>query len=129
MSRVLEKKEYPKFVSKCWNVANDLHKCFAKSRSFNNLDHDTQNVIFRATGKRFLFEYFNMFANENNEPSTAASLVYNTDSIFWDKNRETLEELNSECNLFGLVDCCKDTYNLEAMKGNYEFANRFLQKK
>lgn len=129
MFKVVEKKEWQKFVNKCWDVSNELETCVFNTSEYKNMHPVEKRVISKSIGKTFLFQFFNYFAHDNNMPIISNQLLYNTDSIFWNRNGQELDSINSQCNLFKLVDCCKETYNLDNMKGNYEAGAIFLKQK
>jgi hypothetical protein len=125
-TRVVEKRDWRKNLEKCWNVQENLSRCIKQSDNFKGLDHDARDTVLEATGKNFIWNYLNMWARKDYDVPSRYDNFFRTDSDFWNKNEKNLIALNSECNLFSLYECSKETYDLNNLKGNYEYLNRDL---
>lgn len=124
MYKTVDKKEWRKNIDACWSVQNELQKCIENSENYKALDGMSQKIVKAATGKEFIIEYLNFWVDERNSFSNASSNFYNTDSFFWNNSHSNnLQKLYNQCNLFSLLDCCKEKYNLNNLKGNYESVN------
>lgn len=121
MNKIISKKEWRQNIDACWNVQNKLQECLNGSPTFKSLDNATQNLVKESTGKRFILEYLNFWVLRDVRVFSANSQkFYNTDSVFWQNSNSTdLVTLNTECSLFSVLDCCKEKYNLQNLKGNY----------
>jgi hypothetical protein len=120
--KVIEKREWRKHIDKCFEVQETLANCIDKSTTLKLIDPKSQDIIKRATSKSFISEYLSLWVNKYAPLSEESSLFYNSESRFWKKNEAPLIALSQECSLFSLYECCKETYNLENLKGNYESA-------
>jgi hypothetical protein len=125
--RQVEKRDWRKNMDKCWNVQEQLNACITNSESFKSLDENAKSVVLGSTNKGFIWNYLNMWARPDYKSPEYYNDFFNTSSSFWNKNEQSLTALNSECNLFSLYECCKETYDLNNLKGNYEFYNRHLR--
>lgn len=130
MIRRIEKRNYRTKLDECWNVSDQLESCVKNSENFGKLNRQYKNVVQYAIGKRFLGEYIRMWGNPLLEMSKEASLFYNEESTLWGNNglSENLKALKEECNLYSLHECCKATFTLDSLEGNYENFGQKVQK-
>lgn len=133
MIRHIENKNWRKNVDKCWNVSQDITNCILNNPSYQHLEFDSKRIIDDSVNTSFMNKYLqNWVANEASPSSDQSSfshnqkVFYNPDSDFW-KN-ESMSKLKEDCNLYGLIECCKDTFNLDNLDGDYEFAGGKIAK-
>jgi len=127
--RVFEKKEWRKHIDTCFEVQKKLKSCVNANQNFLSLDKERQQVISSATGKGFIADYLTNFASNNQSFAQAYKANFESSSPYWENHKEQLMNINDECNLMSLHECCENTYNLENLQGNYENAYRLLNKK
>jgi hypothetical protein len=131
MIRLIEKRNFRNKIEACWDISEQLETCNKNSENFAKLNPYTKNVVHYITGKKYLGDYIRMWANPRVELNKGASLFLNEESDMWTKenpNSESLKLLKEECNLFALHECCKATYNLDSLEGNYEIAGQQFKK-
>jgi hypothetical protein len=123
MIRLIEKRNYRSKVEACWDISEQTENCVKNSENFAKLNNYTKNIVHYVIGKKYLGDYIRMWANPSIQSNKGASLFFNEESDMWTKenaNTESLKLLKEECNLFALHECCKATYNLDSLEGNYE---------
>jgi hypothetical protein len=125
--KVVEKREWRTNVEKCWNIQEKLNNCITNSENFKTLDSTAQKTILDSTSKSFIWNYVNMWARGGYKAPQHYENFFNTSSPLWISNENNLIGLNNECNLFSLYECCRDTFDLNNLKGNYEYYNRNLK--
>ena len=121
MTKVLEKKNWRENLNKCYEIQEKLYSCITNHSQFKSLDIESKEILKTAAKKDFIWTYFNFWVNP--QLGFPYDKLFNSDSLFWKKNHSLLSEINSDCNLFSLYECCKDTYNLDYLKGHYEYIN------
>ena len=124
MTKVLEKKNWREHLNKCYEVQEKLYSCIINNTEFKSLDYDSKEILKNATKKDFIWNYFNFWVNPG--LGFPYDNLFNNDSLLWKKHQSALININRDCNLFSLYECCRDTYNLDNLKGHYEYSNRFL---
>jgi hypothetical protein len=125
MIRHLEKKNWRKNVDKCWMISDKLINCFRNSTSFASLQSSDKLVITDSIDKNYLYAYLNNWVNNNGFNQNQRSF-YNPESEFWKK--DGLNLLKEECNLYDLEECCKQTFNLNNLQGDYEWIGGSISK-
>jgi hypothetical protein len=131
MIRWIEKKNWRNNIDSCWDVSNNITSCLNKSSTFSTLDATLQSNILKSVNKNYISKYIkNWVANPNSASllSGVEGEFYNQESNLWSTNKESLEALNSECNILSLQECCQEKYNLKNLEGDYEWAAQKLKK-
>ena len=117
MLRWIEKKNWRNNMQACWTVSENINKCLDNSQTYQDLNPELKSVIKTSVNKNYIVNYINSWINAE---ESSAEGFYNTNSTIWDKNRDSLDSLNSECNILSLHECCKEKFSLENLEGDYE---------
>jgi len=125
MIRWIEKKNWRNNVQACWTVSENLNKCLDKSQSFESLNPELKSIIRKSVDKNYIVNYINAWINSE---ETSALSLFNTNSSLWENNSESLDSLNSECNILSLHECCKEKFSLDNLEGDYENFAQSLKK-
>jgi hypothetical protein len=118
MTKVIEKRDWENVLTKCNLIQDNFVRCITNSKSFKDLDDKT-----KAEAKSFAGSYVMSYISIYTTKSTSA-----IDGLNKLVEKSGVSELYDECNFGKLHDCCKETYNLENLKGYYESTLRLLPK-
>ena len=127
MLRWIEKKNWRKNIDACWATSDSINSCINNSATFAALDEELKSVVKKSVNKNYIPKYINAWVL-GSEISGDEGNFYNSSSSLWEKNRENLEALNTECNILALNECCKEKYNLENLQGDIEWKAQTLKK-
>jgi hypothetical protein len=128
MIRWVEKKNWRKNIEACWNVSDKVNKCLDTSKSFESLDSDLKLIIRKSVHKNYIIKYVNSWVS-NTEVTGDERNFYNSSSDLREINRDNLEALNTECDIFSLQQCCNEKYNLSNLEGDYDYFAQSMKKK
>lgn len=128
MIRWIEKKNWRNNIDSCWDVSNNITSCLNKSSTFSTLDSQLQSTVLKSVNRNYISKYIkNWVSNPNPNPNSIEDF-YNQESNLWTANKESLEALNTECNILSLHQCCQEKYNLKNLEGDYEWVAQNFKK-
>jgi hypothetical protein len=131
MIRLIERKNLRSKIETCWGVSDQIENCVRNSENFEKLQPQTKMIVQYSIGKSFLGDFIKKWGHPGLTINEDATQFYNEESKFWTKTSADttyLNELKTECDLFALNECCKATYNLDSLEGNYENIGQSLSK-
>ena len=124
MLRFIEKKNWRKNVEKCWKESEELTQCIQKSPSFLKADGKSQNYLTYISGKLFVNHYITHWIS-GIEHKDVELLTNKSSSLFSGENN-FYATIDLDCNIGRLAECCKNTFNLTNLQGDYEDASQTL---
>ena len=127
MLRWIEKKNWRKNIESCWESSDKINQCINNSSTFASFHPELKYIVKISVSRNFIPIYIYSWAS-GVELSGVEGEFLNTNSKLWEGNREELEALNSECNIFALNECCKEKYNLQNLQGDIEWTAQTIKK-
>jgi hypothetical protein len=127
MLRWIENKNWRKNIDACWETSDKVNQCINNSSTFASFDQELKSIVKKSVSKNFIPKYIHTWASGQELQGDEGNFL-NSNSDLWEKNREGLEALNTECNLFALNECCKEKYNLDNLQGDIEWTAQTIKK-
>jgi hypothetical protein len=116
MTKVIEKRDWDKVLSKCNTIQDEFMDCISNSKTFQELDKRTRNET-NSFARSYIMRYISIYT------TNSTSALNDLNKII---KSQGFSKLYDECNFEKLHVCCKETYNLENLKGYYESTLRLL---